>query len=209
MGVLHGFRHGAILTGLCFVFFCAKADARSDAEYMEDIRLGSELITKSPSDFRGYASRGCGYEHLKKYDLAEKDLLKAIDLRPNLSGLYCHLAAIYYETGRYQEAASASAKVMELGDKSIEAYNSRLATLCMAQRYDECFKLCGEVIKIFPKNGTAYYYRAISGNFLGLGARRDVLSDLAIANRLKPGDLAIKKDYELFKSGKKLKVELR
>ncbi|MBL0188697.1 MAG: tetratricopeptide repeat protein [Candidatus Obscuribacter sp.] len=209
MGVLHGFRHGAILASLCLVTFCTTSDARSDADFMEDIRLGSELIVKSPSDFRGYASRGCGYEHLKKYDLAEKDLLKAIDLKPEVSGLYCHLAAVYYEQGRYQEAASASAKVMELGDKSVEAYNSRLATLCMAQRYDECFDLCRDVIKQFPNNGTAYYFRAICRNVLSSGARREVLSDLAMAKRLKPGDQAIKKDYELFKSGKKLKTKLR
>lgn len=174
--------------------------AKTESECLVGIELGNELIKKSPSDYRGYASRGCSYEYLKKYELAERDILKALSLKPDEKGLYSHLAVIYLQTGRANDAISASRKVIELGDKSKEAYNAELGALSAAKQYSECIKRSDEVLKIYPENGVAYYYRAIYRDKLGLASKSDVLDDLTQARAFMPGDRVIEEEYRSFKS---------
>ena len=194
---------------LASLVFYAPASAESDSDCLRGIELGNALIEKSPSGFRGYASRGCGYAHFRQYDLAETDFLKAIELKPDMAGLYCNLSSTYYETRRYKDALSAIRKAIELGDRSEATQNAELSLLCLSMNYSECLRRADEVIKLFPADATAYYYRAVCNSELNQSSRRGVLSDLARANSLAPADKAIKCDYELFKSGKKLEPKNR
>lgn len=185
---------------LTLSFFSSIAHGKTESECLVGIELGNDLIRKNPSDFRGYASRGCSYEYLKKYDLAERDILKALSLKPDESGLYSHLALIYMKTGRANDAVRASRKVIELGDRSKEAYNAELGALSSAKQYSECIKRSDEVLKKFPDDGVAYYYRAIYRDKLGLASKSDVLADLAQAKAFMPGDKVIEELYRTFKS---------
>lgn len=182
---------------------------KTEAECLDAIKAGNELIQKNPNDYSGYASRGCGYEYLKKYDLAEKDLLKAISLRPDLSGLYGHLAFTCYETKRFEKAAVASRKAFELGAKGQSASNALLANLCMARHFEECLERCNEVISIFPNNGVAFYYRAICRNELAAASKEQILADLDKAKSLCPENVSIKELYTLAKAGKSIKLKYR
>lgn len=190
----------AVATLLC-LFLGSAALCKTESECVEAIEAGNSLIKQSPDDFRGYASRGCAYEYLKKFDLAERDILKALSLSPGSAGLYNHLATIYFETGRYKEAANASRKSIELGNRSIEAYRACLANLTAAKQSQECLSLSGEALKRFPDDGAAYYFRAISKLNLGSASREEILSDFKKAAQLRPNDLQIRKEYNLYKLG--------
>lgn len=182
--------------------FCPFGFAKTEAECLEDIRLGTELIKSSPNDFRGYASRGCAFGYLKKYDLAEKDILKALSLKPGTAGLYSHLASAYHGMGRYEEAISACSKVIEFGLRTQAAYNAWLASLYEGKQFAECIKQSDVVLLTFPKDGTAYFYRALCKSELGIGSRKSILADMEKASSLEPGDKSIKTQYEVFKKYK-------
>ncbi len=192
------------------VFFCGDvAIAVTEAECLEAIEVGNELIKANPNSYRGYASRGGAYGYLKKYDLAEKDLLKAISLNPDYPGLYAHLAGLYANTKRYEQAVAASRKVIALGVKSENAFNALLGNLYMAKQFGECIRMCDEVLRIFPSDAEAFFYRAISKNELSSFSEAEVMLDLDKAYRIKPEDLCIKRAYELAKSGKTLLLRAR
>lgn len=184
-----------------FLTFESSALSKTESECLEAIEAGNSLIKERPDDFRGYASRGCGYEYLKKFDLAERDILKALTLNPGSAGLYNHLATIYFETGRYKEAANASRKSIELGNRSIEAYRACLANLTAAKQSQECLSLTGEALKKFPDDGALYYFRAISKLDIGSAGREEILSDFKRALLLRPNDLQIRKEYDLYRLG--------
>lgn len=194
----------AVLVSTLF-FVESSTLGKTEAEYLEAIEAGNSLIKAHPDDFRGYASRGCGYEYLKKFDLAEQDILKALTLSPRTAGLYNHLATIYFETGRYEQAANASLKSIELGNRSIESYKACLANLTASKQSKECLTLSEEVIRKFPNDGDSYYFRAISKIDLDMGTRQEILSDFKKATTLSPNDLQIRKEYDLFKRGKSKK----
>jgi len=181
---------------------------QTKAEFLEAIEAGNELVKKNPDDFSGYASRGCGYEYLKRYDLAERDFLKAISLSPSTSEIYIHLAAIYNRTKQYEKAASASRKAVELGSHSEAALNALLVNLCLSKKFGECLTKCDEVIRQFPGDGIAYYLRAICKSELGGASNDAVLSDLAKATALRPKDLTIRSDFESVKAGRGIRLKM-
>lgn len=198
-----------LLATLLLSLLGSDAHGKTEAECLVAIRVGNKLISEDPNNYRGYASRGGAYGYLKKYDLAERDLLKAISLNPSFAGLYAHLASVYCETRRYEQALAASRKVIELGVDLPEAYDALLGNLFMARHYAECLRKCNEVLVKFPSDPAAYYYRALCKNELGSFTKSEVLSDLAKAHSLKPDDLSIKGDYDDLKSGKSIKIKRR
>ncbi|MBL0188705.1 MAG: hypothetical protein IPP97_23525 [Candidatus Obscuribacter sp.] len=189
------------------VFFCGDvANAITEAECLEAIEVGNELIKENPNSYRGYASRGGAYGYLKKYDLAEKDLLKAISLSQSFAALYVHLASVYFETKQYEKAVAASRKAVELGADYQESYDALLANLCSAKRYEECLKTCDEVLVKFPNDASAYFFKAISKSELGTFASSEVMSDLVKAHSLKPEDGSINVLYDRAQAGKSIKL---
>ncbi len=126
----------SLLAALTMSLVTPIAYSKTEAECLEDIRLGTELIKSSPNDFRGYASRGCAFGYLKKYDLAEKDILKALSLKPGTAGLYSHLASAYHGMGRYEDAIKACRKSIEFGHRTQAAYNALLGSLYEAKHFE-------------------------------------------------------------------------
>lgn len=195
------------LASLTLSLFSSIAHGKTEAECLEAIRVGNRLISEDPNNYRGYASRGGAYGYLKRYDLAEKDLLKAISLNQSFAALYAHLARVYYETKRYEQALKASQKVIELGADFQDSNDALLANLCMARHYEECVKKCNEVLSRFPNDSSAFFYRAISKNELGKFTKSEVISDLKEAHSLSPDNADFKRIYDLALAGKSIKLK--
>ncbi|MBK7746965.1 MAG: tetratricopeptide repeat protein [Candidatus Obscuribacter sp.] len=197
----------ALVATLTLSFFASVAHGKTEAECLEAIRVGNRLISENPNNYRGYASRGGAYGYLKKYDLAEKDLLKAISLNRSFAALYAHLARVYYETKRYEQALKASQRAIDLGADFQDSNDALLANLCMARHYDECVKKCNEVLVRFPNDSSAFFYRAISKNELGKFTKSEVVSDLQEAHLLSPDNADFKRIYDLALAGKSIKLK--
>lgn len=199
----------ALLATLTTLFVAPVAYSKTEAECLESIEAGNELIKENPKNYRGYASRGSAYEYLKKYDLAEKDLLKAISLKSDFAGLYVHLGSVYYATGRYEQSMVAIRRAIELGADSQATYDSLLGSLCMSKHFEECLKKSDEVLAKFPADGDAYFFKAVSKSELKGYSKTDVLSDLSKAHSLKPDDPGVKKIYESALAGKAIRFGKR
>ncbi|MBL0188696.1 MAG: hypothetical protein IPP97_23480 [Candidatus Obscuribacter sp.] len=191
----------ALLTALTMSVVIPVAYSKTEAECLEDIRLGTELIKSSPNDFRGYASRGCAFGYLKKYDLAEKDILKALALKPGTAGLYSHLASVYHGLGRYEDAIKACRKSIEFGHRTQAAYNALLGSLYEAKHFEECITQSEMVLGTFPNDGRVFLYRALCKSELCKSSRKEILGDFEKALLLEPEDENIREQYEFYKKG--------
>ncbi len=176
---------------------------KSQYESLLAIENGNKLILQNRNDFLGYACRGTGYNFLGKYDLAEHDFLKAIELKPNEGGLYSQLASVYYQTGRYDDSLVAIRKAISLGQTKEAMFNAELASLDSAAHHSECLERSEELIRKYPRDGTAYFYRAISKRHIGAASSVEIMADLAKARLLSPKGQAIEREYL------KAKVKLR
>lgn len=94
---------------------------------------------------------GVVYLEQKKYELAEKEFLKAIKKRPKWDLPYFNLGNAYYFVGNFDKAEEFYKKTLELNAKNTDAMNN-LAYLFMEQcRLDEALKLIEKAITIQSK----------------------------------------------------------
>lgn len=94
---------------------------------------------------------GVVYLEQKKYELAEKEFLKAIKKRSKWDLPYFNLGNAYYFVGNFDKAEEFYKKTLELNAKNTDAMNN-LAYLFMEQcRLDEALKLIEKAITIQSK----------------------------------------------------------
>ncbi|MBL0188706.1 MAG: hypothetical protein IPP97_23530 [Candidatus Obscuribacter sp.] len=182
----------SLLLSLSFGF---TVSAKSQNESLLAVENGNKLILQNRNDFLGYACRGTGYNFLGKYDLAEHDFLKAIELKPNEGGLYSQLASVYYQTGRYDDSLVSIRKAISLGQTKEAMFNAELASLNSAAHHSECLERSEEIIRKYPRDGAAYFYKAMSKMQIGTASSEEILADLAKARLLSPNDQAIEQEY--------------
>ena len=60
--------------GICLIHLC---------EYQKAVSIFSDLLKSSPDDPGLYYNRGVSYYKAKEFELAEKDMKKAIELDPD------------------------------------------------------------------------------------------------------------------------------
>ena len=73
-------------------------------QFTESVNAFSTLIKRMPDLAIAYKSRGAAYYHLERFELAKKDLQKAMTLDIDLGGTHLYLGLIYKNEGNIQEA---------------------------------------------------------------------------------------------------------
>lgn len=194
-------------TLLMTYFFTAPAPsfAETEAELNAGILQTTEALKTQPKNALAYSARGYCYLGLKKLDEAEKDLLKAVSLDSKNKDNYLQLACLYSLRKQYEKALTNVRLAMKFGSQSMNTYDMELAYLSSSGRAKECLKRCDEVLRRFPEDSNAFYFRAMSKQELGIGNDKEILSDLSTAVRLDPSAEGKKKDCEIFLSRMKAK----
>ncbi len=73
-------------------------------QFTESVNAFSTLIKRMPDLAIAYKSRGAAYYHLERFELAKKDLKKAMTLDIDLGGTHLYLGLIYRDEGNIQDA---------------------------------------------------------------------------------------------------------
>ena len=73
-------------------------------QFTESVNVFSTLIKRMPDLAIAYKSRGAAYYHLERFELAKKDLEKALTLDIDLGGTHLYLGLIYRDEGNLKDA---------------------------------------------------------------------------------------------------------
>jgi tetratricopeptide (TPR) repeat protein len=89
----------------------SKRKAREQAE---------EVKKRNP--YQGHVVLGALYEDDEQYQLAEKEYLAAVQLRPDSSSAYFSLGSLYTTTKQYDKAFEAYAQLLRVNPRAVRAY---------------------------------------------------------------------------------------
>jgi len=73
-------------------------------QFTESVNVFSTLIKRMPDLAIAYKSRGAAYYHLERFELAKKDLEKALTLDIDLGGTHLYLGLIFKDEGNLKDA---------------------------------------------------------------------------------------------------------
>ena len=107
-----------------------------------------DFINNSENSYY-FFKRGFGYENIARDDLALKDYLKAIELKPAYEGAYFNAGNIYYRDKKYGLALQNYNKVVELNPNNSDSYYNRGQ---IYRESGECKKAIEEYTKTISLN---------------------------------------------------------
>jgi serine/threonine-protein kinase len=100
-----------------------------------------------------HAAMGRVYVRDLDWASAEKAFRRAIELNPNLTAAYVHLAyAALCPTGRFEEALQETDKAIRADPLSADPWEPRASAFLYAGRYDEAIESCRRGLALDPEN---------------------------------------------------------
>jgi len=130
-------------------------------DYQNAIDYTNRIINIDSTSSRGYYSRGCVYQAIKKDSLALLDYNKAIGLDPEYIDAYYNRALIYEQQNEYDQALADFGKVAKSNPSYIlDVYKSRGKIYLIKESYDRAVEEYSKVISLDTINAMAYGSRA-------------------------------------------------
>ncbi|MDR2432102.1 MAG: hypothetical protein LBD99_07625 [Candidatus Margulisbacteria bacterium] len=174
---------GAIFPQCAVIYQRLTEVSQDTGDYSEALHWANQYLAIDNNNPIIFSYRGEYYERFKEYNLAEADYLKALEIikqhpeyttTKNDTGiLYSTLAAIAYNTGRYEKALQRAIKATQLiSDKTgyyfINAYRIQLDCYNVLQNYAKLQEIC-DIMSVLPIES------------LTMSARTSIYYDLADA----------------------------
>lgn len=114
-------------------------------EYLQKVdRLPGDTRTAAYHDFYGQF-----YEHKQEYDLAEKYYLNSIKIDKKIPA-YIHLAQLYIQAGRIEDAERTFETALNLDPDSSDALVEACKLYLDLRNYDRAFELYERLHKLYP-----------------------------------------------------------
>lgn len=126
-------------------------------QYKKSVELYSNILSQIKQSHKLYPKvldrRGTAYERLKKWDLAEKDLLLSLEISPNQAYVMNYLAYTWLENGEnFQEALKMLEKANELKKDDGFITDSLGWALYKLNRFAEAKEFLRKAIIIMPSD---------------------------------------------------------
>ena len=134
---------------------------KNKEQYFEALEIISKIIFTKPKTISAYRKRADLYTELKKYDKAEADLTKSIELDPENSTAYNNRGTLYcYYLAQYDKAEADFTKAIELDPRNSDTYNNRgYLHYYYLNQYDKGEADFTKAIELDPKDPAAYNNR--------------------------------------------------
>lgn len=158
----------------------------------DPLKFYQTAIKYSPDSYRPHNEIGIIYLQQGKYDLAIKELQKAIELNKRFELAYDNLGMAYDHKGDFENAIPQYKKAIELNPLNPKTYNNLGNAYNKLNQFDQAIKAYEEALKLNPHYkavynnlGVIYYKKGIyeeAKKYWGKALEIDPNFDMAIDN---------------------------
>jgi tetratricopeptide (TPR) repeat protein len=103
---------------------CMAADLRKDCQSLQ-IDSCTQIIQSNPADFYALGNRGIAFRVNGEYDRAIADFDAAVEIKPDIAGLYLERGLAYDAKGEHLPAIRDFSDAIARGPKLVQAYFGR------------------------------------------------------------------------------------
>lgn len=136
--------------------------------WQDGVRLYKDTVRKSPLKARSHSSLGIFYKRQGRTAEAERELLIAIQLDPNLYTPHYSLGLLYGEQGRIEEAIRELSIAVRLGTNSSPAHNNLGVAYVLQNRFKEAVREFQLAVNLDPNSSEAAKNYETYKNYTGV-----------------------------------------
>jgi len=115
----------------------------------------NKVIKLEPNNAVSYYLLGLAYFDMQKYGAAQKNFIKAKQLKPNLEGVSFHLGALYDQKGKFEQAVTEMENEIKFNPDYAPALNYLGYTYAdKGMKLDEAETLVKKAVALEPDNGS-------------------------------------------------------
>jgi tetratricopeptide (TPR) repeat protein len=111
---------------------------------------------------------------LGKLDLAEKNLIKAIEYKDDWAMLYCSLGTVYFKKGYYEKALKNFKRTIDLDPNYSNGHLNLASTCYILKKYDKALKAYDKAIRLNP-GLSSVAYNAMGAIYRDKGSYKNAL----------------------------------
>jgi tetratricopeptide (TPR) repeat protein len=144
-----------------------------------------KAVKAYPNESEPYFKRGRTYYELQKYDLALKDLSKAISM-DEVARYYATRGVVYIRKNEPQKAINDLSKAIEIDPDLYEAYTNMGLAYINLKDFDKALDYLSKSLKIYQEDAMTYFYYGLANYY----TQRPDIADKAFvrAVKLNPDD---------------------
>lgn len=163
------------------------ATSRQIGIWKDTVTLWSRVIEKEPDRVPlAYSGRGLAFREQGRYDLALKDLSKAISMDPNEAKFYNNRGIVYGEQGKNDRAIADFTSAILLDPGFAGAYSNRGLKFEETGQLDRALEDLTTAIRLAPSMGDAYLNRGLI--LERMGRFEEAIQDYGRSIELDPAD---------------------
>ena len=194
-------RHWAIVCFMALTIALAIATYYRNSVWKDGIALWSDVVAKSPQNYRGHNNLGSALEKQGRIKEAIEHYLKALQIRPEYAKAYHNLGNAYVKQGRTQEAIKHYLKALRIKPALSKTHINLGNALNRQGRTEEAIGHYLVALRIRPDSAKAH--NNLGNALVELGRIEEAIKHYLEALRIRPGLVTAHKNLgvALFRNG--------
>jgi protein O-mannosyl-transferase len=152
-------RLAAGAVSIALLFLCAAKTLARNRMWRDDLALYTETVKTDPDSFVMHMNLGVAY-FSTDLKASEKELLRALELRPDSTNVLNALGCVYLEQGRYAESEATFQRAIAAKPNWTDPHFNYGRLLKKMGRNDEALAQFRKAVEVAPVNATARLYLA-------------------------------------------------
>jgi Tfp pilus assembly protein PilF len=143
-------RRATVLAGVALALVLGSVTMQRNAVWATAVTLWSDVVEKSPGKYRPHLNLGESFDAIRKYDDAELEFRRAIDIDPRSIRARTSLATVLQKSGRARDAEAEYRVVLRLDPDHFPAIFNLAELLWSSGRRDEAAAFYQRYLELSP-----------------------------------------------------------
>ncbi len=133
-----------------------KTEVNSTADAVTDL---SDKILAAPNDKNLYIERALLYADRQLFDLAERDIQRALSIDSTATEIHCAMGEVYFRARKLRDARLAFERAMEFDPKNTSASLKLAEVNFLLRRYDDAMIAINEALRVNERLAKGYFLK--------------------------------------------------
>jgi len=177
-------RSWAVVTSISIIVYLGVTTYERNKVWQDPITLWADVVSKNPKNHRGHNNLGLALNDQGRLNLAVKQLIEALRIKPGFALAHANLGTVLLRQGRVEEAIEHLSAALRIKPFSVQAHNSLGTALANKGEFEEAIRHFSKALRIKP--GFAEAHNGLGNAYASQGRFTEAVKHWSKALEINP-----------------------